>query len=69
MHRTSLQIIVQRREEVLSVECELSAVHSLLVHIPPDLDWERAVEAALQLFAAHPPNEVANGQKLSYRRR
>ena len=60
---------MQRREEVLSVECELSAVHSLLVHLPPDLDWERAVEEALLLFAAHPPNKVARGQKLSYRRR
>ena len=68
MH-TSIQIIIQRREEVLSVECELSAVHSLLVRIPADLDWEDAVERALQLFAAHPPSKVAKRQKLSYRRR
>lgn len=64
-----IQIIIQRREEVLAVECELSTVHSLLVHIPPDLDWEGAVERALQLFATHPPNKVAKRQKLSYRRR
>lgn len=68
MH-ASTQIIIQRRKEVLSVECELSEVHSLLARIPPDLDWEEAVERALQLFAAHPPNKVATKRRLSFRRR
>ena len=58
-----------RRSEILSVNCEMSEVHSVLLHIPEELDWEKAIKKALDLFKAYPPKFVASKKRISYKKR
>lgn len=64
------QILLTRRQEVLEVECELSAVHGLLSKLPPELKYEQMIMLALQLLEKHPPHLLLakkENYKLRYR--
>jgi hypothetical protein len=63
----SAAIILSRRTEILSVDCEMSEVHGLLAHIPSELDWEAVITHALQLLKTHPPKKVSSRKRLSYK--
>ena len=58
------QMILSRRSEVLSLNCEMSEVHGLLSKIPDNLSYEMMVELALQLFQKHPPKKLARHGRL-----
>jgi hypothetical protein len=65
-----LQVILTRREEVLGVECELSAVHGLLSKLPAHLKYEQMIMLAVQLFEKHPPHVLLakkGNDKMRYR--
>ena len=49
---------------MLSVECEMSAVHGLLSHLPDSLSYEQMVVLARQLFEKHPPSRLAKLARL-----
>lgn len=50
---------MHRREELLSLECEMSTVHGFLSRIPKDVDYEQLVKQAWETFQNHPPDVVA----------
>ena len=54
---------------MLSLDCEMSAVHGLLSRIPETLSYEQVIVMAQQLFEKHPPKKLARneGLKLSTR--
>lgn len=60
----SAAMILSRRSEVLSLNCEMSEVHGLLSKIPDNLSYEMMVELALQLFQKHPPKKLARHGRL-----
>lgn len=53
-------------DEVLSKDCEMSALHQYLSLLPTEINlntWEKIIKRALYLFKSHPPNtlEFLNG--------
>eukprot|EP00117_Sycon_ciliatum_P011236 scpid65882/ scgid12804/ TBC1 domain family member 20 len=58
----SAAIILHRREEILSCECELSAVHLLLSRFPQTLPWESLITSALSLHHAYPVSLFARSK-------
>jgi len=53
------QIILHFRTELFSsVECEYSAVHRFLVHIPQDLPFEDIIKRSVSLFNRFPPGKL-----------
>ena len=54
---------------MLSLDCEMSAVHGLLSKIPDTLSYEQVMVVAHQLFEKHSPKKLAKseGLKLSAR--
>ena len=65
------QLVIDHRDELLSVECEMSAVHHLLCtlprHIPQRL--EKLIEEAHELFKKHSPQKLENACKRSLKER
>ncbi|XP_065914315.1 TBC1 domain family member 20-like [Dysidea avara] len=55
----SAMLVVSRRDEVLSLECEMSCVHSFLSNIPEDLNYEKLLTQAWDTFQKFPPEKVA----------
>ena len=57
---SGFQLIIRRRGEVLSGECEMSYVHHLLSRVPEDLpDYiDELVTAAHELFRKFPPEKL-----------
>jgi len=43
----------------MSLECEMSCVHSFLSNIPDDLDYEKLLTQACETFQKFPPEMVA----------
>lgn len=62
-HTTS-QLILSRKSEILSVDCEMSAVHGLLSKLPESLNYEQLIRVAGVLFERHPPRKVAKKGRL-----
>lgn len=61
----SAALILSRKLEVLSLDCELSSVHGLLSHLPEDLNFEPLIQKSCELFALHPPNVIARKGNLN----
>ena len=59
-----LQIILTQSSKVLSLECEMSAVHGLLSRIPDTLSHEQMIMLAYRLFEKHPPSTLAKNARL-----
>ena len=66
---TPLQVILSRKSEVLSLECELSSVHGLLSRLPDDLNFEPLIQKSSELFVQYPPDVVATKGRLNPRAR
>ena len=66
---THTQIVLSQRSEILSLDCEMSAVHGLLSKLPQDMHYERLIATATKLFVKHPPKSLArqSGMRLSKR--
>jgi len=54
----SAAVVLHRRDELLAVDCDLAAVHSLLANIPPHLPWERLLLRSSQLLHQLPPEQL-----------
>ena len=65
----TLQIILSRKSEILSVDCEMSAVHGLLSKLPDSISYEQLITVAAALFEKHPPSSVAKKGRLKMRHR
>ena len=65
----TLQIILSHKSEILSVDCEMSAVHGLLSKLPDTLSYEQLITVAAALFEKHSPNSVAKKGRLKMRHR
>ena len=66
---TCVQIILSRKSEILSVDCEMSAVHGLLSKLPDSISYEQLITVAAALFEKHPPINVAKKGQLKMRNR
>ncbi len=66
---TCPQNVLSQRSKILSLDCEMSAVHGLLSKLPQDIDYERLIATATKLFVKHPPKSLArqSGMRLSKR--
>lgn len=53
-----------RREEILSLECERTTVHSFLTQFPNDIDIERLIENAQTLYAKYPPEKLQKDSRI-----
>jgi len=51
-------IVLHRQDEILSTECEMSAVHGLLAKIPVNLPFESLLVSCQQLYEKFPPYKV-----------
>eukprot|EP01080_Neovahlkampfia_damariscottae_P006523 gene6523-10531_t len=51
-------IILSRRKEILSRECEFSEVYQVLTKLPPNLDIEEHIKNSIELYDEYPPNET-----------
>ena len=60
-----IQLVLHRREELLTLECEMSTVHAFLSSIPEDLDYENLLKQAWDAFQTYPPNVVAKAGQIS----
>ena len=60
-----MQLVLHRREELLTQECEMSTVHAFLSSIPEDLDYENLLKQAWDAFQTYPPNVVAKAGQIS----
>jgi len=58
------QLVMHRREELLSLECEMSTVHAFLSAIPENVDYERLLKQAWDTFQHYPPNIVARAGQI-----
>jgi len=47
-------LVLHRKEEVLSSDCDMASVHSVLSHIPPDLPLEKLLRDATKLSQRYP---------------
>lgn len=56
MHCPYMQITLLRRREILQADADL--LHSLITHIPQDIDVDLVVQTALQLEKRYPPLEL-----------
>lgn len=56
---------MHRREELLSLECEMSTVHAFLSTIPEDVDYESLLKQAWDTFQQYPPNVVARAGQIN----
>ena len=56
---------MHRREELLTLECEMSAVHAFLSSIPEDVDYEKLLKQAWDTFQMYPPDVVAKAGQIS----
>lgn len=57
-------IILSRKSEILSLDCEMSAVHGLLSKLPDSINYEQLITMATALFEKHPPSQVARKGRL-----
>jgi len=53
-----IQIVLYREDAVLSCECEMPFVHSLLSRIPDDLPFELLITRTGDLFIQYPPHAL-----------
>lgn len=55
-----LQVVMSRRDELFEVECDNAMVHTFLTKFPKDVDLERVISHAHQLYTTYPPESLQN---------
>lgn len=60
-------IVLQRRDELLVVECEMAHVHQFLSSMATDVSFENVVQHALDLMTAHPPGRLSRVNRIPLR--
>ncbi|ESP03750.1 hypothetical protein LOTGIDRAFT_64842, partial [Lottia gigantea] len=56
-------IVLYRQDEILSCECEMCFIHSLLSRIPENLPFEELITQAGDLFLQFPPKDLSDEAK------
>lgn len=56
-------LVIQRRDEVLAVDCDMASIHYQLSRIPDDLDFEEILNRASILYEKYPPEQVEKDVK------
>ncbi|KAF5306640.1 hypothetical protein FQA39_LY08829 [Lamprigera yunnana] len=56
-------LVIDRRQEVLNIECDMASIHCLLSQIPDNLDFECILQRASTLYKKHPPNKLEKDVK------
>lgn len=56
-------VVVQRRQEVFEVGCDMASIHCLLSQIPDDLDFEEILKRATVLYKKYPPEKLERDVK------
>lgn len=51
-------LVVQRRNNIFAVDCDMASVHCLLSQIPDNLDFEDILENAATHFKKYPPDAL-----------
>lgn len=51
-------VVVHRCDEILSVDCDMACIHSLLSQIPDDLPFESLLKQAMKLYEDYPPRSL-----------
>eukprot|EP01104_Vermistella_antarctica_P007289 TRINITY_DN1805_c0_g1_i1.p1 TRINITY_DN1805_c0_g1~~TRINITY_DN1805_c0_g1_i1.p1 ORF type:complete len:453 (+),score=77.61 TRINITY_DN1805_c0_g1_i1:229-1587(+) len=62
----SASLVLMRRSGIMECECEYSAVHVYLCHIPIDLPLETLLRTTLDLFEKYPPEQLQDLQTTPY---
>ena len=52
-------IVLERSNELVTVECEMAQVHQFLSQIPKETQFELIIQSALILFNSHPPYKLS----------
>ncbi|KAF9978294.1 hypothetical protein BGZ65_007056 [Modicella reniformis] len=53
-------VIMSRREELFKVECDNAMVHTFLAKFPQNVDLERIISRAHELYMTYPPEALQN---------
>ncbi|GJJ69552.1 TBC1 domain family member 20 [Entomortierella parvispora] len=53
-------VVMSRRDELFEVECDNAMVHTFLTKFPKDVDLERVISHAHQLYTTYPPESLQN---------
>lgn len=56
-------LVIDRRQEVFEIGCDMASIHCLLSQIPDNLDFELILERASKLYKKHPPNKIERDVK------
>lgn len=56
-------LVIQRRDEVFGVECDMPSIHCQLSRIPDDLDFEEILRRASILYEKYPPEKIEKDVK------
>ncbi|KAG0213573.1 hypothetical protein BGX28_003990 [Mortierella sp. GBA30] len=55
-----VQEFLDRREELFDVECDNAMVHTFLTKFPKNIDLEKIISHAHELYTTHPPETLQN---------
>ncbi|KAB0798284.1 hypothetical protein PPYR_09277 [Photinus pyralis] len=56
-------LVIDRRQEVFDVGCDMASIHCLLSQIPDNLDFESILERASDLYKKYPPSKLEKDVK------
>lgn len=56
-------VVMERRQEVFEVGCDMASIHCLLSQIPDDLDFEEILKRASHLYNKYPPHKMEKQAK------
>ncbi|KAG0057212.1 hypothetical protein BGZ83_000625 [Gryganskiella cystojenkinii] len=53
-------VVISRREELFEIECDNAMVHTFLTKFPKDVNLERIISHAHELYTTYPPESLQN---------
>ncbi|XP_039280456.1 TBC1 domain family member 20 [Nilaparvata lugens] len=51
-------IVLYRQQDILSVECDMAAIHSLLAQLPDEMPFDKLLSEASKLYSEYPPKSL-----------
>lgn len=57
-------LVIERREEVFESGCDMASIHCQLSRIPDNLNFEKILSRASDLYGKHPPEAVEKDVKI-----
>lgn len=54
----AVAIVIYRQHEILSVECDMAAIHSLLSQLPDEMPFDKLLSEAEKLYSKYPPESL-----------